>query len=231
MRFYHYISDSKLEMLFPQIPPKFLGGLKVELGFDFGLLKGKLAGENTSPAGRIAQAQAVERYLEEKCQIVETAEQHVWLRGSFSARIGFLTGCPGLVLIGGEYQGATLLLAGSESHLLSGSTNPGKDKGWSFMPRLLSGLRDYLNQGYDTLDLTTEDRIKPAEVAFDYIFGGKFGSGSSMRFALHRLPEESLPPPNLPLKFLARIFFASEKGGDEKLLLGSPVYVADDAEC
>jgi len=229
MRYYHYISESKVEMLFPQIPPKFLGGLKVELGFDFGLLKGKLAGEDVSPAGLIAKAQAVERYLEKQGEIVEAAEQHVWLRGSFTARMGFLTDCPGLVLFGGDFQGATLLLAGSESHLLSGSMNAGKDKGWSFMPRLLSGLRDYLNQGYDTLDINTANRIKPAEVAFDYIFGGRVGSGSSMRFALYRLPEESLPPPDMQLKFLARVFFTSENGGEEKLILGSPIYVADDA--
>ena len=226
MRYYHYISDAKAEMLFAQIPPSFLSGLKVELGFDFGVLKGKLAGEREAPATRVARAEAVERFLEKEASIEGSPIEHTWLRGKFPARIGFLTDCPGLVLFGGKYQDCTLILAGSESHRLSGSANAGKDKGWSFMPRLLMGLRDYLDQNYDTLDLRTDNRLRPSEVANDYIFGGPVGSGGSMREALLTLPEDSLPEPEIAVTFLCRVFYVVENNLSEKLVLASPLYVA-----
>ncbi|MGH9894906.1 MAG: DUF7019 family protein, partial [bacterium] len=47
MKYYHYISNTKAEMLFPQIPSKILSGLKAEIGFDFGVLNGKLTAEHS----------------------------------------------------------------------------------------------------------------------------------------------------------------------------------------
>ena len=226
MRYYQYISDAKAEMLFQQIPAGFLDGLKVELGFDFGLFKGKLGGEQPSKASRVARVEAVERYLDKNDIIKSEPEEKSWLRGSFSAKVGYLSDCPGLVLFGGTFNGATLILAGSEAHLLSGSANPGKDVGWSFMPRLLDALRDYLDFNYDFLDISTKGKLHPAEVAEDRIFGGSVGSGSSMVEALRTIPEQSLRGIEMDVSFLARMFWVKANGNGQVLALGSPLYVA-----
>lgn len=226
MRYYHYISDSKVEMLFQQIPPSFLEGVKVELGFDFGLFKGKLAGEQHTVASRIARVEAVERYIDNQSTVRSSPEEMTWLRGTFAAKVGYLSDCPGLILFGGPFTGSTLLLAGSEGHLLAGSANPGKDLGWSFMPRLLDALRDYIDFNYDFLDIKTGGKLNPAEVAEDRVFGGPVGSGSSMIEALRTLPEQSLRGIEMEVSFLARIFWAKANGAGQTLAIGSPLYVA-----
>lgn len=226
MRYYQYISDAKAEMLFQQIPAGFLDGLKVELGFDFGLFKGKLSGEQPSKASRVARVEAVEKYLEQNDTLKSSPEEKSWLRGSYSAKVGYLSDCPGLVLFGGTFNGTTLLLAGSEAHLLSGSANPGKDVGWSFMPRLLDALRDYLDFNYELLDIKPNSKLNPAEVAEDRIFGGPIGSSSSMIEVLRSLPEESLRGIEMEVFFLARMFWVKANGNGQVLALGSPLYIA-----
>ena len=88
------------------------------------------------------------------------------------------------------------------------------------------GLRDYLDQNYDTLDLEPNSRLKPAEVAGDYFFGGPIGSGSSMREALLTLPEDSLSEPEVPVSFLCRVFYVFENHLSGRFVLRSPLYVA-----
>lgn len=225
MRYYQYISDAKLEMLFEQIPAGFLDGAKVELGFDFGVLKGKLSGEQPNSASRIARLGVVEKYLDQNAMIKSTLEENNWVKGDFSAKVGYLSHCPGLVLFTGEYDGAKLILAGSENHLVAGAVNQIKDMGWSFMPRLLTALMDYISLGYDLVDIETDGKLKPNEIAESRIFGGG-GSTGSMVEALYRLHDDAPYSPVINYSFLARVFWIQKNHTGEVLALGSPLYIS-----
>lgn len=221
MRYYHYISNAKVDMLFPQIPAEFLSGLKVELGFNFGLLQGKVVGEQRDPTTDVARVQALEKFFEKEGLIQTDLEEGTWFRGSFIARSGFLPTCPGLILFGGRLNDGVLLLAGSEAHLISGSANPGKDRGWSFMPRTLDSLKTYLKMNFDL--------SSPGITAESMVFGGvrRLEGGGAMFSAFSSIPEDSLPEPETEFSFLARIFLVRTNNQDKRLALGSPLYVAE----
>ena len=227
MHYYHYLSGSKVATLFPQLPAAFLDGVKVELGFDFGLLKGKLAGEHRDPSTLVAQVQAVEKYFEREELIHAAITEGTWLRGTFIGRAGSLPGYEGLVLFGGRFGNTTLLLAGSESNLVSGAANPGKNMGWSFMPRTLHSLKKYLEQDMDLLDLENQGTSYPGSVAQSYIFHSNNKITGSLWRAFHSMPEHSLPEPSFQMSFLARIFLVRTNANGESLALGSPLYIAE----
>ena len=229
MQYYHYVSASKIDMLFPQVPSGFLDGLKVELGFDFGLLKGKLAGERRDPTTRIAQVQVLERFFEMEGLLRLTLTEGTWMKGKLKGRAGSLPSYDGLVLFGGTFDKTTLLLAGSESNLTSGSANPGKDKGWSFMPRTLHSLKKYLEQDMELLDLETSGTGYPGSVAESYVFHSEDGFSGALWHAFHSMPQDALPEPSFDMSFLARIFLVRQNHKGEVLAVGSPLYIRDDA--
>ena len=229
MHYFHYVSASKIDMLFPQVPESFLTGLKVELGFDFGFLKGKLAGERHDPTTRIAQVLALERFFEKEGLLRTCLEEGTWMRGHLYGRAGCLPSYEGLVLFGSTLDKTTVLLAGSESNLISGSANPGKDKGWSFMPRTLHSMKKYLEQDMDLLDLETDRTTYPGAVAESYMFHAEDGFNGALWRAFHSMPEDALPEPNFKMSFLARIFLVRENQSGEILAIGSPLYIRDDA--
>lgn len=223
MKYYHYIQNAKAEMLFAQIPPRFLSGLKVELAFDFGVLKGKVAGEHCDLTTTVARVQAIEKFCEKEGLIKDRCEEGTWIRGKIKARSGFFPQCPGLVLFGGCIDSTVLLLFGSEAHLLSGSCNPAKDKGWSFIPRSLHALKGHLESNFELLDIETTRSVVGER---DVLFADQDDIESSMFSAFLSLPE-SLTGPSIEMSFLARIFLVKTNSRGERLAFGSPLYVAD----
>ncbi len=94
------------------------------------------------------------------------------------------------------------------------------------MPRILKGLKDYVEKNYEFLDI--EDGLekvgdKADFTAQTYIFGGRFASGS-MHAALYDL-DQSLPEPSLLYHFLARIFVTASDMHGECVAIGSPIAV------
>ena len=227
MRYYHYISTSKVDMLFPQLPPDFLAGIKVELGFDFGLFKGKLAGDRRDDTADVARASAIERYLEKTGALRTEIAEGTWLRGQFKARSGFLPECPGMVLFGGRIGDVVLLLAGSEDHLVSGQCSQGTSRGWSFFPRSLGALRRVVETHLPFSELTSTGDSYDGSVAESFVFGGVGEISGAMFRAFRSLPEESLPGPPLQQSFVARIFMVRSNHRGEALAFGSPLFIAE----
>ena len=60
MRFYQYISDSKVDMLLPQIPLKAKQKITAEIGFDIKILTAKLKTERDSLDDRVSRLLVVE---------------------------------------------------------------------------------------------------------------------------------------------------------------------------
>jgi hypothetical protein len=222
MRYYHYISDSKLEMLLPQIPSPTLQGLSAELGFNFGVISGKVSGTAKEASSRVARVEVVERYLENNNDL-DVLQAPNWVRGRGRMKCGYLPDAKGMVLFAGPYRGLVLILAGSEAHLISGSSQQGSNTGWSFLPRVLDSLRSFVLENYDLMDMRPHGKANPAEVAPDYILGSTT-AGSAFE-ALHGLPA-MLPPPAMEVTFLARVFLVDGLK-NSRFAIASPLYVAE----
>lgn len=228
MDYYHYISNTKVDMLYPQIPQEFLDGIKVELGFNIGILQGKLAGQHHDRNTTVARAKAIETFFEKEGLLKPEIIEGMWLQTEFTARTGFLPDCPGLVLFGGRIDDTVLLLAGSEANMTSGSPNQGNSQGWSFMPRVLHALNDFLRRDFDLLVNETIGDSYSGKCAASMVFGGEdHVRAGAMFHAFLNLPKDALPEPEVNLSFLARIFLVRSNQRGERLAIGSPLYISE----
>jgi hypothetical protein len=82
MRFFIYVSERKVRMLFPQIPKKFLGGLSGELKVSLGIAEAKLESKADAATDVFSQALAVEHYLESKHLLGNPLEHDEYFRGT-----------------------------------------------------------------------------------------------------------------------------------------------------
>jgi len=129
LRYYLYVSDTKLDMLFEQIDPGQRRKISAEVKVDLKLASVTLRSiEHPAPA-RAAKLRVVERYIERNHRVgsvgVAGAE---YVRGSMPMRWGripsprSLEGPPGLrlpmVFFKGEMGDQVVMLAGSRHHLL-----------------------------------------------------------------------------------------------------------------
>ena len=209
-------------MLFPQIPKRFLHGIGAEIGFNFGLLSGKISGKDEPLSDRYAKVAAIEKYLS-SLDDVSDFEEKKWYRGIFQARIGGLSDVPGLFLVCSRMLKQTRILAGSAINLISSNEIDGKHIGYSFMPRMLNSLQTFVKLGYDDYDAELETRGMPT----DYIFGGKVHG--AMFHSLWELPDNETIGPLVDVEVFARIFLRQKIQSGQEIIIGSPLYIADAA--
>ena len=85
MRYYYYISESKLDMLSPQISSSKSSTIKAEIGFNFGLVSGKIAEDRPVPSDKFAKLESVERHLKEHESIGTIDDPEQWIEGTADA--------------------------------------------------------------------------------------------------------------------------------------------------
>ncbi len=90
IRDYQYISSSKIDAIFAQIPQKWLEGISAKIGVDIGAFSAEIS--NASPAEKthIAKLNALEEFLQSQMYLKSSAVAQTWMRGHFVARAGFL---------------------------------------------------------------------------------------------------------------------------------------------
>jgi hypothetical protein len=149
LRYFIYVSDSKLEMLFEQIRPSILKRISAEIKVDL-----KVAGvtlqksEERSPV-RMARLRIVERYIEKYHQVGSVQDPGgEYFRGRMNMRWGRLslwanTPVLPVVFFRGELESRTVMLAGSTRHLL-GEPPEANAAAFSALPDIISALNDYL---------------------------------------------------------------------------------------
>jgi hypothetical protein len=121
MRYYHYVSDTKVDMLFQQIPQAQLKGLSGEIGFDLFFLKGKVQASCASQETRFAKLRAVETYLEKSGLLPGYLKANTWARFNGAFRMATFDAAPNLVGFFGLIQDMHVFLGGSINHLIAQS--------------------------------------------------------------------------------------------------------------
>lgn len=150
MRYYLYVSQAKLDMLFGQIPQKVLPRLVTEAKVDL-----KVVGVSVQRPGaeltRYHQLDIVEEFLAEEYDIGWMTEPSFWFRGDLGLRISVTRNGTGPVFMTGSDDNLVVALVGSAHHVIGQehSSTPDLRTGGSWLPALQALLRQ---ENTDTLN-------------------------------------------------------------------------------
>jgi hypothetical protein len=222
MKYYVYISDTKVNMLCDQIPSQLRDKLATELKIDLKFLSTTLSQEPLERT-RYAKLQLVIDFIRRNYKIGTVDNPEFFFQGEMKLRWGSLISyATEIVFFGGMTKQTILGMAGSMKHVIGevGASKPElPPRSGSEPPRILETLRDNLrkpskpnywsgNPGLPVLD----------EGLYDIAYAARTIKGPEQRleFLAKRLLEGDEPTKR-------RDLFG---GTGKRVLLGSPIYVA-----
>ncbi len=212
IKYFVYISDSKIEMLYEQIPWEGRKNLSYELGVDFGMIKARFSNVQ-NPVAQATKIKMIEKYISRRTGTVGSS------RSYFRGEMEMIWGpyyqsdeeFENFVYFGGEFLGTQVGLGGTKTNCLGISQNKGEQiTSFSLSSYLLSALargkefpdpKRIHSKGYTLRDVQT-----PALKAVV-------------------LANKSLAYPKQRMKFLAKRFLLGSVDA-RPVLIGSPIYVA-----
>lgn len=200
-------------MLLPQVPFATKQTIAAELGFNLGVLSGRLKTERESLGSLDAQVRAVQTYVEATENVEEgNFATCAWLRGTLEFRVADLGKSGALLFIGGGDK-FTLALGGSARHLIGYTSSGDVSRApFSFFPDL---IRELLDLEGTTSGKDAPPRPSPAsEVAH-------FPQLASMLEWVDR----NTTGPRQRMSFFAKRL-ASDSSGEKSFTLATPLYVA-----
>jgi uncharacterized protein DUF7019 len=203
-QYYLYVSDSKVDMLLPQIDPGRVGRHTTEVVVTLKIFSAKRSVESSAEVTRFARLERVVRHLQDFGDLGPIDAPGQFFGGIMPVRWGSFHGTS-LVYFGGETERTVVGLGGSGRHVLGTSGNPDDHAmARSVMPSLLDGLAVEPEIG-DLLGVGTgadEDVLRAVELAN----AGLRGPDQNVEFVAKRLLHGRL--------------------GTKEVVLGTPLYVA-----
>lgn len=209
--YYLYISDSKIDMLLPQIDPAYTTKRGSEVGVSLSVLSFKKTAEQPGH-NRTARLERVLRHLQDHGDIGSIDHPGQFFGGLLPVQWGRFPGAASMVFAGGRTDQTMIALGGSGRHLLGAVPNIDQaDPAWSHLPPLLDGLAS---------DLEDEILVEAAEQPGDHLDRGDLTALATVRQAVERL---NGPAQNV--EFVAKRLLHGTLEG-QPVLLGSPLYLA-----
>jgi hypothetical protein len=219
MKYYIYISDAKVDMLYSQIPQKLKSNLAAELKIDLKVLSASVKREKSEET-RYSKLQIVIDYIEEHMAVGTVDSPKAYFRGTMPIKWGPYGSREPVVYFGGATKKTVLGLGGSLHHVIGRETGE-QVHSHSATPYLLAVLNDELN-----LPPPTDMEIEGLSIE------------EMIPHALHAtlIATRALKGPEQRVEFLAkRLLYLSKTTTDncdwwrpnnEGVLLGTPIYVA-----
>ncbi|WP_086824936.1 SAVMC3_10250 family protein [Allokutzneria sp. NRRL B-24872] len=200
LRHYVYVSDSKVDMLLPQVEPGLAGKRSTEFGLNLKVVTGKRKVE--SDTDRIARLERVVRHLDDFCDVGTIDEPGQYFRGRMGMR---LRQERGLVYFAGATEHTVVGLGGSSGHVVGGP-EPKDDA--IFLPSMLPGM-------VEGLTAVAEDEAPESALELAYLANRNLrGDEQEVEFVAKRLRHGPSPYPEL------------DRGRSVTVLVGSPLFVA-----
>ena len=228
MRYFIYISDTKVDMLFSQIPQKALEKIAAELTLDLKVLKLSVK-EKPSEETRYSKLSVVEKYLADYSRIGTVDEPKSYFTGALPMRWTILTDWMNFVYFAGATRQTLVGLGGSGKHVIGSA--PETYEALSVTPRIHLAIAKWLGEVRPTTDeedwpyyyhrgMTSQQRMLADVAEFSRTVEG---AEQRVRFLAKRLAEGSLEP-NIERHFAWKPW-PWPTPVPRRLLLGTPLYV------
>jgi hypothetical protein len=208
MKYYRYLSSSKIEMLFPQVPHRLRETVSAEVGFNFGVLSGSLGSQTNRFDAVVTRLTAIERHLEDIGVIGDIRQPKEWFKGTIKAKTARLWTQGGAVFFIGSSRDVLIALGGSKHNLLGEASTSGGPAVSDLAP-MLRALEEMVSS-----ELSERSRLLLTTPTVD----GWSWPELVQSVANHcHAPEEQI-------SFVARIL--AQDTSDKALILATPLYVA-----
>jgi hypothetical protein len=229
MKFYLYVSDAKLDMLYAQIPPTLRSRFAKELKIDLKVVSASFT-EATKEDGRYGKVEVVRRYLDDHLPIGTVSNPQAYFAGTIPMRWGAVTGAaPGeMVIFGGEWADITVGLAGSRHHIVGyrgeGMVTPGTPgfAGSGHVKGILEQMESSLSRAVNPDgERQSPQAFGPPQQPVD---------ATTEALGVVVRATRGLRGPTQPVEFMAKRLLMGmvdlPGGQTAKVLLGTPIYVA-----
>lgn len=228
VKYYVYVSDTKVDMIAAQVPRDFRRRIAAELKLDLKVFSISLA-QAPSEETRYSKVALVTRHLEEEGHVRSIDDPGEFFGGILPMHWGpfvhhgghdYVDGWP-MVWFGGETETTTLGLAGSRRHVIGEEASSLPDTpGFRFTSYSgHSAVLDILvadQKGRETSETGAAGAAGPDDYRPLVVLATKA--------ALKAVKADGIPAPRL--EFVARRLFQGVDEGGKSVLLGSPIYVA-----
>ncbi len=227
MKYYLYISDTKIDMLYPQIPKHFLQKIASELNINLKLLtaefNAKITG-NQANETRYDKVKLVSKYIEENLDVGTAIAASTYIKGKCLMNWEMLKARQDLgqedeaVMFGGWAGNNCILLGGSAKHVI-GHVSKNTQESYSFLPSLFQVLRANGELGEKNTSLTI---FEPPEIRLH----------RAMQVAISVI--DNMQTPYQQLEFLAKtlvqgpVKFRRGEASSVNVVIATPIYVAID---
>lgn len=218
VKYYVYISDTKVDMLYPQIPKPLLKRIASELNINLKLLGVELGAGvkgNQSEETRYSKVKIVSKYIEEHLDVGTVEAPSTYFRGTLPMKLELINrngGYVGAIFFAGVTNRTIIGLGGSAHHAISSSLTPAppsNDLGEN--PSSLHTLLRFLLREFERDVQSPAEFGKPLERKVESIL---------LEISMSSIPSQQF-------EFLAKTLFqepSSDQG--QHIVLGTPIYVA-----
>ncbi|WP_211362216.1 DUF2510 domain-containing protein [Pseudonocardia cypriaca] len=119
-RYYLYLSRTKIEMLYPQVPRSFIRSLDAEVKASVGVVEATVKrGAEEERAGLELRAAIISDYLERHAEVGTVAEPKQYLKGTATMKYGIVSGyAADVAFFGGTIEGIRIGLIGSTTSVV-----------------------------------------------------------------------------------------------------------------
>lgn len=234
MKYYLYISDAKLDMMYSQIPLRIRDKIAAELKVDLKVISATFSEKNPRES-RYGKLDLVRNYILENLPVGNVAQPDSYFAGTVPMRWGLVTdpGSGRIVYFGGEEGNVVLGLAGSRHHVVGFAgegivdTPPTLGAGSSMVQGILEQLEDNLAAAVDYPARDQTDAVVRLERPGVLFSGSVARDERALGTVLYAT--RNLLGPTQGLEFLAKRLLMGKltvAGDETDILLGTPLYVA-----
>lgn len=231
MKYYLYISDAKIDMLYPQVPHQLKDKVATQFGFDLKVLSASRRSETEREENRITRLETVVQFIRDYGRLGSLDLPDDYFEGAMSMGTAcFPDSAPMFVYFGGKAEKTSVGLWGSLKHVLGQSgLNPGpipssslaRDAIW----HLIRGLEHDFQPAspsdsarLNTLEQSAHKWIAMSVNSFQIPPDKWWGLIHTANFETGLQPQQSV-------EFLAKRLLEHTESG-YRVVLGTPLYIA-----
>ena len=211
IRYYVYISQTKLEMLVPQIPSPLLRSLEAEIKVNVAVVAAGVRRSASAPSPELAaRAGVLSVYLEKQGWVGTLADPGQYVKGVASLQYGVMRDYAAeLVFFGGVVDGVKLALIGSPASLIGAAADTTANHSLDYY------VLKFLSAAAERAGADADERQPPGWPRQED------PSGRYEKAVDEALNAGVLPGTSVRLEFLAKPLFRSDS-----VLVATPIYVA-----